>query len=215
MKKILTFLGASAALVFTSGCFGDDSVEQMYEKFEESVEIENQIEDKQEPLVDAEQTEMNLYEEMLTLSSVEEIEPLADEAIESAEERRTLMEEEENLIEESFVIFQEAEEHLEDIDEEEVRTAGENVVQTMHERYEVYQELFNTYMTSIDEDIALYEMIKDEDAEAEELQEQHETVNDIYGEISSLNEEFNQLTNEYNEAKMEFYRAADLNVADE
>ncbi|WP_158282214.1 YkyA family protein [Salipaludibacillus keqinensis] len=212
MKKIYLFIVLAATLAIFTACFGDQPAEEMYEHLEESVQIEQEIEAKQEPLTSAEENEVALYEEMLTLSSVEEIEPLADEAIESAEQRRELMDEEKELIEESFSIFQEAEQHVEDIEEEEERQAAENLVNTMNERYEVYQELHEAYMTSIDQDIQLYEMAKDEEVEVEQLQEQHDSVNELYNEITELNQQFNELTNQYNDAKMEFYEAAELNV---
>ncbi|WP_416151099.1 YkyA family protein [Salipaludibacillus sp. HK11] len=212
MKKIYLFVLFAAMMVVYTACFGEQPAELMYDHLEESVQIENEIEGKQDPLTNAEQEEVNLYEEMLTLSSVEEIEPLADQAIESADTRRELMEEEKELIEESYLIFQEAEQYVDDIDDEDVLQAANSVVETMNERYDVYMQLHEAYTHSIDLDILLYEMAKDEEVEVDELQEQHDTVNEAYSEISQLNDQFNQLTNDYNDAKVNFYETAELNV---
>jgi len=195
-----------------TACFGEQPAELMYDHLEESVQIEKEIEVKQEPLTNAENDEVDLYEEMLTLSSVEEIEPLAIEAIASAEERRKIMEEEKSLIEESYSIFQEAEQHIEDFDEEKVVQAANELVETMNERYDVYQELYEEYIHSIDQDIRLYEMAKDEEVDVEELQDQHNATNESYNQINELNQQFNQLTNEYNEAKIHFYETSELDV---
>ncbi|WP_280769141.1 YkyA family protein [Salipaludibacillus daqingensis] len=212
MKKLNLFVLFATTMIISTACFGEQPAEIMYDHLEESVQIEKEVEEKQEPLTNAEQKEVDLYEEMLTLSSVEEIEPLADEAIDSAEERREIMEEEKELIEDSYSIFQEAEQQIDDIDEEDVQEAATKVVDTMNERYSVYQDLYEEYMQSIDEDILLYEMAKDEEIEVEVLQEQHEKVNEGYNRITELNQQFNQLTNDYNDAKINFYETAELNV---
>lgn len=214
MKKVYRTAVVVSTLVILSACANDQPAELMFEHLEESVQIEQEIDAKQGPLTEAEQNEVELYEEMLSLSSVEEIEPLADEAIESAETRKEIMEEELELIEESYSIFQEAEQHVESIDEEEEeRALGEELVEVMGERYEIYLQLHEEYMTSIDEDIQLYNMAKDEEVEFEELEAQHEAVNESYSRVTDLNGQFNELTNAYNDAKVAFYEESDLNVS--
>ncbi|MGJ9383919.1 YkyA family protein [Salipaludibacillus sp. CF4.18] len=214
MKNLYIVLVMVVTLIILSGCTNEQPAELMFEPLEESVQIEQDIETKQGPLTEAEQNEAELYTEMLTLSSVEEIELLADEAIASAESRRTIMEEEYELIEESYTVFQEIEPHVEEIDEEEAeqKTHGEELIQVMDERYDVYQELHEVYMASIEDDITLYEMAKTEDVEVEDLQAQHEIVNESYSQITSLNDQFNELTSSYNEAKVAFYEASDLDI---
>lgn len=215
MKKLYINMVMAFTLIILSACTNEQPAELMFENLEESVQIEQEIEAKQGPLTEAEQNEAELYKEMLEISSVEEIEPLANEAITSAESRRSIMEEELELIDESYSIFLEVEPHVEDIDQEEPeqRTHGEDLIQVMNERYEVYQELHEVYMASVEQDIELYEMAMNEDVEMEELQAQHETVNESYSQITTLNDQFNELTTSYNEAKVSFYEESDLNIS--
>lgn len=193
-------------------CFGEQPAELMYDHLEESVQIEKEIEAKQDPLMNAEKKEVDLYEEMLTLSSIEEIKSLADEAISSAEERREIMDEEKSLIEESYATFLQIEPYIEDINEDDIEQAANELVETMDERYDSYQKLYEEYMKSIDQDIRLYEMVKNEEVEVEELQEQHDVANEGYNKITQFNEQFNQLTNDYNDAKINFYEVSELDV---
>ncbi|WP_280770766.1 YkyA family protein [Salipaludibacillus daqingensis] len=185
-----------------------NSSEMIYDYLEESVQKEIEIEDKQGPLTEAETNEMEWYGEMLALSNIEDIEPLVDEAIASADERKSLVEEEQLIMEQSFSIFQEAEAFTEDINDEDAKNYADEFVIIMNNRYDTYEELYDTYLQSIEEDILLYEMVKDEEVELEELQEQHEMVNEMYNEISELNEQFNQLTAEFNDTKLAFYNEA-------
>lgn len=199
-------------MAILAACSGEQPAEIMYDHLEESVQIEKEIEAKQDPLMNAEKKEVDLYEEMLTLSSVEEIKSLADKAIDSAGERREIMDEEKSLIEESYTTFLEVEPTVEDINEEDIKQAANELVETMDKRYDSYQKLYEEYIKSIDQDIRLYEMVKNEEVEVEELQEQHDVANEGYNKITQLNEQFNQLTNEYNDAKINFYELSELDV---
>lgn len=207
-KSLLVSIGTLAVL---TACNDENPAEFMYEHLEESVSIEMEMADIQEPLQTMEQDELAMYEEMLTISDIEDIVPLAEDAIASAEERRSMMEEELEIVERSYEEFNEARDYLDDLDEE-VLPYAEDVMSAMDDRYDHYQELHTSYMASIDLDIELYEMMKDEDVEIETLEEQHDTVNAAYEEISALNDEFNDLTRQYNDRKRDFYEAADLNV---
>ncbi|WP_416150388.1 YkyA family protein [Salipaludibacillus sp. HK11] len=185
----------------------------IYDQIEEAAHIETEITDYQESLHEAESNEMTWYDEMLSLPTVEEIEPIADQAIESANTRGDLIEEEKKMMEESFHSFQDGEKHIERIDEEETSLIASELAETMTERYEKYLELNEEYLLSINEDIILYEMIKNDEVELDELREQHDSVNELYNQIIEFNDQFNQLTNDYNEVKRAFYESSELNVA--
>ncbi|MDQ0253883.1 tetratricopeptide (TPR) repeat protein [Evansella vedderi] len=186
--------------------------EFMYEHFEEAVVIERAVEEIQVPLTEAENNEFEWYEEMLALSDLEEIEALAAQAIESAEERRALMDEEKEIIDNAFQEFQQAIDFIEDFQDEVVKEQAEDIVRMMEERHQTYQDLYNKYMETIDMDIELYTLIYQEELTIEELQEKHDLVNEAYQQINELNNQFNEITAEFNNAKREFYENAGLEV---
>lgn len=204
------FLSVILGVILTA-CGGEEPAEFIYEHLEEAVQIEHSVADKQGPLTEAEELEHEWYEEMLALSDEDEIQELSQQAIESAEERRTLMNDEKVIIEEAYEEFQQSKEFITELDEE-VATHAVQLVQTMEERYELYEQLFNKYNETIELDIELYELIAQEDLTVEELQEQHDLVNEAYEEINELNNNFNEKTVQYNEEKREFYEVAELNV---
>lgn len=215
MKNTYFFTASVLSLVIFTACNGEDASEQVFENWEEAVQIESDIQSIQGPLAENEEQESTLYSEMLSLSELEDIQPLSEEAVNSAEERRELMEEEKAIVDDAYEQFTDSSGYIEDIEDEAEREAAETVVDTMDERYEAYNALHDQYTNSIDNDIELYEMIASDEVEVEELQEQHETVNESYEQISELNTAFNEKTNEFNEAKMNYYSEADLNVQSE
>ncbi|PYZ97826.1 hypothetical protein CR205_04320 [Alteribacter lacisalsi] len=211
MKKGLMTLGSIGLAALLTGCFGSNAAMDMHEHLENAVEKEQVFQEQQSPLTEAETREHELYSEMLEMTEVEDIEPLSEEAVESAEERRSIIEIEKESIDDAYNEFQEVTGYLDDL-EEEARPAAEDMIAAMDARYEAYQDLYDEYMETIDLDIELYNMITQEELTREELQDQHDLVNDAYSRVNSLNSEFNKRTQEYNEAKRTFYQEADLNV---
>ncbi|MCR6095882.1 YkyA family protein [Salipaludibacillus agaradhaerens] len=212
MKNLVIGITFLSLLTILSGCVGDDPAELMYDQLETSVQIENEMKSLQEPLVEAEKKEVQLYNDMASLSSLEEIEPLSQKAIESAETRRSMMEEEKKIIDNAFEAFQEAEQYLEELEEDQAKEAGQTLIDIQNERKSVYEELYTQYVKSIDEDIKLFEMVVDEESHNDELEGQQEKVNESYARITELSDEFNVLLNDFNEAKIVFYESVGFNV---
>ncbi|MBB5172242.1 YkyA family protein [Texcoconibacillus texcoconensis] len=209
-KKIYGIV-ATAFLFTLTGC-GNDPTESMYEHLEETVSLEAEFAEQQQPLAEAEQHEQELYEEMLELPTIEEIEPIADEAISSSEERLTMLETERESLEGAFEQFQEAETYVEQMDEEDLLEQADVLIHAMEERFSAYDDLYEVYKDSIELDQQLYEMIQEEELTVEELQDHHEKVNEAYEEVNELKDQFNEYTDQYNEAKESFYEKAGLAV---
>ncbi len=82
----------------------------------------------------------------------------------------------------------------------------------MDNRYASYQDLHTIYEESLDLDEQLYEMLKDEELDAETLTAHIEETNQKYEERREATEQFNEYTTAYNDAKRAFYEASDLEV---
>ncbi|MDG5789488.1 YkyA family protein [Evansella sp. AB-P1] len=213
MKKLFMLFFVVLLIPILAGCEEEDNpVEFMYEHLEEAVSIERAVGEKQDPLTEAEDNELQWYTEMSETSDMEEIEYLAQQAIQSAEDRRELMEEEKEIIDEAFEEFQLAKPFIDDIEDESLQNNANSMVSIMEDRYEVYQELYEHYIETIDMDIELYTMYFQEDLAFEELQQQHDLVNEAYQRINELNQEFNEYTANFNESKRDFYDLAELDV---
>jgi hypothetical protein len=200
-------------IVLLTAC-GENPANTVYHHLENAVELEQPFEQQQEPLQKAELKENELFEEIISLgmSEFEEIVKNADEAIVSIQSRETMINHEKESIEESFQEFKKIEEAVEKIEDFEVVNVLTDLVKVMHDRYNNYQKLYDSYVAAIALDRTLFEMLQDEDLIMEDLQNQIDKVNEAYEKLEEYKKEFNKKTDEYNQLKREFYKKAELNV---
>lgn len=210
-KSIILFLISTLFLV---ACSGESVEEQMYQHMEESVRLESEFVAQQEPLSELERKEQEIYQEIseLSVEEFDQIKELADLAIESIEQRKELIEAELSSIENSKKEFDKIKPLVEDLDDEELKTAAIDLLDMMEERYQAYLTLHEAYQTSLDYDTELYELLKKEDLEEPEFTEQIEKVNGQYQVIIDSNGAFNDATESFNSMKREFYNLTDLNI---
>lgn len=210
-KSIILFLISTLFLV---ACSGESVEEQMYQHMEESVRLESEFVAQQEPLSELERKEQEIYQEIseLSVEEFDQIKELADLAIESIEQRKELIEAELSSIENSKKEFDKIKPLVEDLDDEELKTAAIDLLDMMEERYQAYLTLHEAYQTSLNYDTELYELLKKEDLEEPEFTEQIEKVNGQYQVIIDSNGAFNDATETFNSMKREFYNLTDLNI---
>ncbi|RSL31087.1 hypothetical protein D7Z54_22480 [Salibacterium salarium] len=213
-KKNTLIVTACVFIGVLSAC-GSTSAEKVYTHLEEAASMENEFEAQQEPIMELEQQEQELYEEMLSLGieELEQIESLSEEATGYAKERKELLETEKESIEAAFEEYKRGEEQLdnvEDVDEE-----AQAVKEAMNNRYEAYQDLYESYKTAIEKDIILYEAFTKKELTIDDLQAEIDEVNEQYSMVVENRDQFNKYTDEYNEAKDAFYEKTDLEIKDE
>lgn len=202
-------------LLIISGCANRATpVEKMYEVLENVVESEKVFEAQQDPLVDLERKEKELYEKIISLGLKEydEISILSDKASEIVDQRKNLMAKEEDSIKASEKEFKTLEPLMEEIDDPELKEISQKLYNIMLERYSFHEELYQNYTAAIDLDKQLYDMFKNKDLQIDDLEEQITKINETYGKIIEANKKFNEKTKQYNELKLSFYNESGLNV---
>ncbi|MGP4040448.1 YkyA family protein [Gracilibacillus sp. D59] len=211
MRRLLQF-GFLLTLVL-AGCSGESAANDMYDHLEKTVELEQPFAEQQEPFQALEKEEQELYNQIieLTADQMDEITSLSEQAITTIEDRKELLQTELESMQKAEQEFSQVKEYIDDLDEEPKKIA-EEMIQTMEQRYKVYQQLNDAYLASLDQDKKLYELFMDEKLTEEELRNQIDTVNQSYDDIMEINKQFNELTDTYNQLKEDFYKAADLNV---
>ncbi|UOE93004.1 YkyA family protein [Alkalihalobacillus sp. LMS39] len=212
--KKLFLLSLLLGISLVMAACGANPAETMYDHLEEAVALEAGFESQQKPLVEAEQKEHEIYEQIIELgiSELEEIIALSDQAIQIVDERQEMMNIEKESIEAGYEEFVKIEEQIEKLEEEEVKQSALELLTIMENRYNSYQALFAEYEKALNLDRELYEMLKQEDANIDELQEQIDQINASYEIVVTLKDEFNEYTEQYNEQKREFYEKAELDV---
>lgn len=214
MKRLITSSIAVLFMVLLVACSDDyNAAEDMYPHLEKSVELEGSFKSAQQELVTLEEQENKLYSELIeiNMNELEKVKEIADQAISNAEERLSLLEQEMESIKASKEEFDLINEYIEKLDDQSKEVAN-SMVEMMNNRFQAFENLYELYKTSVEEDIKLYELLIDEDLNKEQLDEQVNVVNESYAKIKEAQQLFNQYTNEFNDLKRDFYDASGLEV---
>jgi hypothetical protein len=201
-----------------TGCVSEEkTTERMYQALENVVEAEKAFEEQQEPLVELEKQEKEIYDQIMALGMKQhdEIVKLSDEALSIIDKRREHLQKEINSINASKTEFKNAEEIRNEIDDSEQKKKATELLGIMSNRYKVHNQLAKEYSSALDNDKELYQMLKNESISYEKLEDHVTNLNTIYQKVYDANEEFNELTAQYNEKKLEFYEEAGLKLENE
>src|SRR5690625_4835451 len=169
-KKVIMALGL--AIILTA-CSGDSVENKMHTHLEEAVELEQDFETLQVEITELEKQEQEIYERIIELGmeELEEIKELSQDAIAIIEERSEKIDLERESMMSAKDEFLLIEALLEEMEDESARQKGEDMYQTMMERYDAYDELYDAYKESLDLEIELYTMLQEEGLEQDELNE--------------------------------------------
>ncbi|GGN58413.1 YkyA family protein [Oceanobacillus indicireducens] len=210
-KRILIF---GLLLIILSACSSESTEEKIHTHLEETVLLEQEFEAQQSEITELEKQEQEIYAKVIDLGmdDFEEITQLSQDAITIIEERGEKIDTERESIHGAKEEFQSIEALLEDLEEGDAQTKGEEMYQVMMERYDTYDELYEAYKESLNLETELYTLLQEEEVEQDELNEQIEKINEKYEQILTANDAFNELTVEYNNLKQDFYEAANMEV---
>lgn len=213
---ILLFLFVGSVLL--TGCQGQSStVDEMYTVLENVVELEQEFEQQQDPLVELEREEKEIYSQIITLGMKEfdQIVSLSNEALTIVEKRQEHMQKEEDSIQASRKEFEKFKPLIDELEDEELKKKANELNDTMLERYKTHDGLYKNYTQGLTFDKELYQMFQQEDLSIDQLEEQIAKINDTYKVVLESNETFNNHTKKYNETKLQFYKAAGIEVSDQ
>ncbi|MEQ2526027.1 hypothetical protein EKG37_09480 [Robertmurraya yapensis] len=213
--KIYLFLLLIIGSTILSGCLNRTStVDEMYEVLENVVTLEKDFEDQQEPLVELEREEKEIYSQIIALGMKEfdQIVSLSNEALTIVGKRQEFMQKEEDSIQASKKEFGKLKPLIGELEDENLKKKANELYDTMMERYESHDALFAKYTKGLGYDKELYEMFQNEELSIEQLEEQIAKINETYKIVLESNEQFNEHTKKYNEIKLDFYKAAGIEV---
>ncbi|HLS67000.1 MAG TPA: YkyA family protein [Pseudogracilibacillus sp.] len=202
-KCILLFF----IILVGASCSNNEQVKAINETLEETVDIEQVLEEKQKSLHELEKQDEALYDEMIELGNedIEKLQQRSKEAIKLLDERLDIKEEEKEVIDESKATFEQIELLIESLEEEEKRAHVEKMFETMMNRYDSYIDVYDHYIESIHLTKELYRHFQEEQFSETKVYALLSNVNDSYDEVERANETFNTYTKMYNELKREYY----------
>lgn len=211
-RKSIFFLMIAVLLLTVSACAKVNPAEDIYNHLEKAVSLEAVFEAQQVPLSQAENEEYDLYDEILKLSDLDEISKLVTKAEDLAFSRKGMIEKERESIQEAYDEFLHIKPIVETLENKDLLQVANDLIATMENRFETYNKLYTEYKAAIDLDLELYTLVLKEDLTIEELEAQHDKVNDSYSKVNDLKDKFNEYTLSYNDLKRDFYKLGDLNV---
>ncbi len=215
MRKIVFLMIGFGILLAVSGCFGKTSTEEkIFDVLEETVTLEEPFVEQQEDITSLEKREKEIFDEITSLPSdeMDEIQALAQEAIEGIEKREDYIKTEKESMDASKEEFDKVPTLVEDVEDEKVKEEAENVVEAMNNRYEKFEMLHTTYKETLELEKELYTLLESEDSEMSDVTDQLIELNEKYEQVMEANELFNETTSQYNEQKETFYKATELNI---
>lgn len=214
-KKFFLITFIFWGITILSGCLNSTTpAEEMYEVLERVVEAEKDFEQQQDPLIELEKKEQELYSQIVALGMKEfdQIVNLSNQAISNVEKRREHMDLEEKSILMSKKEFENLPPLIEKLEDPALKKQAQELHETMMTRYDAHDTLYENYTKGLEYDIELYNMFQKEDLSMEELEQQIAKINDTYKIVLESNEVFNEQTNKYNESKLKFYETAGIDV---
>ncbi len=215
-KKFFAVLFFLLVLAVLTGCTKSPA-EKIYDILEKVVAQEQVFEEQQEPIMELEQKENDLYDQIIKLGMKEfdKIVELSKEGLEIVDKREGHIEKERDSIQASKKEFENIRSLIDKLEDADAKELGNSLYETMMNRYKYHDELYEHYKKGIKLDRELYKMFQDEELSYEELEQQIEKINGAYQKVLEANEKFNEETKKYNEMKIEFYKAAGLSINEE
>ncbi|MEH7346653.1 YkyA family protein, partial [Bacillus sp. JJ1532] len=180
IKSCLIIICLSTVMII-SGCLNKSStVEQIYNVLEKVVASEELFEQQQDPLVELEKKEKEIYDKIISLGMKEmgEVSKLSDEAAQIVDQRQEHMVKEEESIKASENEFKSLEPLIEEMEDPELKRLSQDLFDCMMERYSIHEEIFQHYSKAIQLDKDLYAMFKEENLQLTQLEEQINKINE-------------------------------------
>ncbi|HET7578513.1 MAG TPA: YkyA family protein [Bacillales bacterium] len=201
--------------VLLTGCmFGQKPAKKMYKHLEKAVQIEQGFTKYQKQLIKKENKEQQLYGKIikLNINKFDKIKSLSKQASKLAGDREQLMQKEKKVMFKAYDEFSKVKPIAEKIDDPNLRKQANTLITAMNKRYKTFSSLYKDYITSVNLDQQLYQLLQKKDLEPGALKKQIDKINEKYKAINNEKQKFNQYTEKYNEAKKTFYNKAELKV---
>src|SRR5690625_1170726 len=150
-------------LLLIASC-GEKKIHKQIEEHLEKVFLaEEEFIDYQEQLLQLEQRDLQLYDEIVQIeeSKVDKLQDLTGEALQVTKQRGAYLQAERKAMKQSKDEFTSLELLIEQITTEEEREILTKIYDTMQKRYDIYEEVYETYVHSLQLTESLYEYLRE------------------------------------------------------
>ncbi|HSI67352.1 MAG TPA: YkyA family protein [Planococcus sp. (in: firmicutes)] len=200
-KAIVATLFSSVLLL--SACSGSTPEEQLDNVLNDTFEAEGEYRDAQVEMEQLESNEQQIFESIMALTQdeQEQVNDLAQQAIDSVEERMALLETERDSMEEAKTNFSEIDAVIEDTDDPEISADLNALKEKMQERFDAHANFATEYEEMSARQRELYELLQNEETELQTLQAKTVEVNEQNTAVQEAVTAFNEQTEQFNEMR--------------
>lgn len=207
MKNIVIGTILSTSLLVSACSMGTSTQEQLTNNLTKVFEEEKGYRDAQNELPELEKSEQTTFNSVMemTQEQKEEVAAKAAELTASVNDRLALLEKENDSIQAASSSLSTFDGLIKEVDEKDVKKSLTSLKDSMEERYEAHDIIYNEYQKLTSLQTELYEMLTDEETEQAQLQEQVAKVNAQNEIVQSAIDAFNESTKKVNETKTTVY----------
>ena len=200
-KAIVATLFSSVLLL--SACSGSTSEEQLDNVLNDTFEAEGEYRDAQVEMEQLESNEQQIFESIMALTQdeQEEVNNLAQQAIDSVDERMALLENERSSMDEAQENFSAIDGIIEDTDDQEISADLVELKEKMQERFDSHANFAAEYEEMSSRQRELYELLQNEETELQTLQAKTVEVNEKNTSVQEAVTAFNEQTEQFNEMR--------------
>ncbi|WP_342388967.1 YkyA family protein [Salinicoccus bachuensis] len=201
MKKLLGSL-----LIFSvvlAGCSSDeDELLDFYNAFQETVEVEKEIENVTAEFDELE-TEKAELQQSLESATREELTEISGQLVENADARIAKLDEEVAIMGESRSRMETSKQYISEISNESNREKAQSLVDAMDERYLAHGDMIGSYKTVLESEKSIFEYLGEEDISQDEVDERLNNLDEEYQQVQEDAQTFSEQTENVNQIKQE------------
>lgn len=199
MKKIMVLI--AAGILALAACGNDEeALQDFYNEFQETVSIEEDIEDITNDFNDleAERTEM---QQSLSAADLDELAALSSDLVDNTDERMDLLEEEASVMAESREAAEASSGAIDDISDEEYANEAQSLIDRANDRYDAHEELMTQFTSTLEKEREVFEYLGTGDVSQSEIDEEINDLGEEYDTLNTLQEDYSEKTQNVNEVK--------------
>ncbi|WP_411843947.1 YkyA family protein [Salinicoccus sp. HZC-1] len=201
MKKLIT--GLALTIVMIAGCSSDeDELTDFYNAFQETVEVEKDIESVSQEFNSLESEKAEL-QGSLENATREELPEISSQLVDNTEARIEQLDAEVAIMEDSRSRMESSKQYIEEISDESNRKKAESLVNAMDARYQAHGEMIGSYKSVLESEKQIFEYLGEEDISQDEVDEQLNSLGEEYQKVEEKADAFEEETAKVNEIKKE------------
>lgn len=201
MKKMIA--GLVLAMMVTAGCSSDeDELLDFYNAFQETVEVEKEIETVSEEF-DSLESEKGELQESLENASREELPEISAQLVENTDARIEQLDAEVAVMGDSRSRMETSRQYIEEISNESNREKAESLVEAMDARYKAHGDMIGSYKAVLESEREIFEYLGEEDVSQDEVDERLNSLSEEYQQVEENAAAFGEETEKVNEIKKE------------